>query len=80
MKRTDILQLLQDTMNRLQDEKTIDTLKREQTIASLGFNSLLVMEVIGDIQDEVDISLPEQKLSQIKTIGELEALIMKQLN
>ena len=80
MQEIDILQLLQNTMNRLQDEKKIDNLQREQTISSLGINSLLIMEAIGDIQDELDITLPEQKLSQIKTVGELESLIMEYLN
>ena len=79
MQRVDVLQLFIETANRLQDEKKLESLKRTQTISDLGLDSLLIMEIVGDIQDELDISLPDEKLSQVQTIGELESLIMDRL-
>ena len=79
VKRIDILKLFAETANRLQNEKNIETLKKEQTISSLGLDSLLIMEIVGDIQDELDISLSDDELSQAQTIGELESLIIKNL-
>ena len=80
VQRQDILQLFVETANRLQNEKKLENLKGEQTISSLGLDSLVIMEILGDIQDELDISLPGEELSQVQTIGDLESLIMDQLN
>ncbi len=79
MASVDIIQLFIDKINQLQDKKKIISLNQSQKISSLGLDSLLIMEVLGDIQDELDIDLSAEELSQIQTVSDLEQLILKAL-
>jgi acyl carrier protein len=44
-------------------------------VDDLGFDSLLVMELVAEVEDEFDINLPINLLPQIHTIEELAATV-----
>ena len=79
MGSSDVIQLFIDRANKLQSERRFDALDREQKISSLGMDSLLIMEIVGDIQDELDISLSDEELGQVETLADLEELVAKTL-
>ena len=79
MSSLDVIQLFIDKANKLQSERRFDALDREQKISSLGMDSLLIMEIVGDIQDELDISLSDEELGQVQTLADLEELVSKTL-
>lgn len=55
-----------------------DVLLSEETAlqADVGMTSLQVMELVGEIEDEFDISLPLNRLPDIRTIKELSQEIV----
>ncbi len=53
-----------------------DSVKMESKILEdLGADSLDVIEMLMTLEEEYGISIPDEKISQIKTIGEIVALI-----
>lgn len=53
-----------------------DSVKMESNILEdLGADSLDVIEMLMTLEEEYGISIPDEKISQIKTIGEIVALI-----
>lgn len=40
-------------------------------LRDLGFNSIAVIEMISDVESEFDIEIPDEELSEIKTVGDL---------
>lgn len=49
----------------------IDTSDRNKTIEQLGIDSLKKMELVFFIEDEFGITLSDEKLDSIKTVGDL---------
>lgn len=53
-----------------------DTIKMESNIIEdLGADSLDIIEMLMTLEEEYGISIPDEKISQIKTVGEIVALI-----
>ena len=53
-----------------------DTVKLESNIIEdLGADSLDVIEMLMTLEEEFGISIPDEKINQIKTIGEIVELI-----
>ncbi len=53
-----------------------DTIKAESNIIEdLGADSLDVIEMLMTLEDEYGITIPDDKISQIKTIGQIVELI-----
>jgi acyl carrier protein len=57
------------------DQKKIDDLTMDKQIASLGIDSVALLEVIGFIEEELEIHLPEEKLQKVETLGDLADVI-----
>lgn len=57
------------------DQKKLGDLKPEDKIRALGIDSVAMLEVIGFFEEELNIHLPDDKLSRVETIGDLATLI-----
>lgn len=53
----------------------IDDLGFDKQITSLGIDSVSMMEVIGFIEEELEVHLPEEKLQKVQTLGDLADVI-----
>jgi len=60
------------------DQKKLEDLKVEDKISALGIDSVAMLEVIGYLEDELDIHLPDEKLANVETVGDLTAVIAQQ--
>ena len=79
MTTVEIRELFARIANQIQSEKKIGNIDPDVKVSSLGLDSLVVMEVVGEIQDELNISIPAEHLSRVTTIKELETLIQNAL-
>ena len=52
-----------------------DTVTEESSIESLGFDSLSILDLIYDIQQELGIEFEAEEMVTIKTIGELATFL-----
>jgi acyl carrier protein len=50
-------------------------IKLDQTIESLGLDSIATMEMVGAIEDKVSATFPDEELAKVQTLGDLAKLI-----
>jgi acyl carrier protein len=64
------------------ERETIDILKRltrrpidpapaHELMADLGFDSLQILELVGELEDRFDIAIPLNSLTHIRTVGQI---------
>lgn len=66
-----IKELLANQLGADEDQMSMDT----NIAADLGADSLDVVELLAEIQDEFDIEIPDEEIENIKTIGDLTEYI-----
>ena len=44
-------------------------------VEDLGFDSLRMMQLLTDLEDEFDVFIPDTVLSQIKSVGDVELVV-----
>jgi acyl carrier protein len=70
------------------DRDTIDILKRlsrrpieptpdSELLADLGFDSLQVLELVGELEDHFNIAVPLNSLTHIRTVGQIAAEVQR---
>jgi len=57
--------------------KTFDNLRADDAIASLGMDSVALMELIGLLEEQFHLRLPDEALAQVQTLADLGALIQR---
>lgn len=45
----------------------------DELMADLGFDSLQILELVGELEDHFDVAVPLNALTHIKTVGEIVA-------
>ncbi|MFP6683348.1 MAG: phosphopantetheine-binding protein [Polyangiaceae bacterium] len=53
------------------DKKSFDDVTRESIITDLGIDSLSMMQIVGDMETELDLQIPDEDLVEIVTVGDL---------
>jgi acyl carrier protein len=70
------------------ERDTIDILKRlsrrpiepapeSELLADLGFDSLQVLELVGELEDHFNIAVPLNSLTHIRTVGQIAAEVRR---
>ena len=50
-----------------------------ELVGDLGFDSLLVMEIVQEVEDAFDISLPLNELAEVRTLKDFVLQIQREL-
>ena len=58
-------------------EKDFSNLTAESVIADLGIDSLGMLELVGEMERELDVKIPDDELVGIQTVEQLVSLIEK---
>ena len=78
MTKDEVIARLADVMKSVsQEDVDWDTVSSESTIESLGFDSLSILDLMYDIQQEFDIEIEGEEIVDIKTVDELAAFIIE---
>lgn len=76
MSLDDIREKLRETMKRSSPEKRDwDQVSGATAISSLGFDSLSILDLIYDIQQDFDLEFEAEELVNVKTVDELAAFL-----
>lgn len=59
------------------NDKSVKLSRETDMVADLEIDSVSVLDIIMDIEDNYDISIPVNTISEIRTIGELVDAIHK---
>jgi acyl carrier protein len=60
--------------------RPIEPTVESDLVADLGFDSLQVLEVIAELEDRFDVSIPMNVVAEIQTVDELADTILKLAN
>jgi acyl carrier protein len=74
MTRAELLQIFRSTASEIA-EKDLSKVDEAGAIAELGIDSLELLEVIGSLERDLDIRVPDDQLVGIQTVGQLLNLV-----
>lgn len=60
------------------EERDWDAVAAETTIESLGFDSLTILDVLYDVEEEFGIALEPKQVVKTRTVGEIVGLLQQQ--
>lgn len=78
MTRAELLQIFRSTASEIA-EKDMAAVEETGVIAELGIDSLELLEVIGSLERDLDIRVPDDQLVGIQTVGQLLNLVSTKL-
>lgn len=78
MQRSELLEKFKAAASEIA-EKDFDDLQETSVIVDLGLDSLVVLEVIGELEQAFDVRIPDDKLVGIQTVSQLLDIIEEQL-
>jgi acyl carrier protein len=61
------------------DNRRLPDLKPDTVIASLGMDSVAVMELVSYFEEQLGVRIPDEELSRIRTVRDLRDTIAKLL-
>ncbi|HMY17071.1 MAG TPA: phosphopantetheine-binding protein [Polyangium sp.] len=68
--KRDLLELFKDIALRV-DKRALPHVTRTSKISDLGIDSLAIMQIVGELETELEIMIPDEDLVEIVTVGDL---------
>jgi acyl carrier protein len=53
--------------------------QRQTRVSELGIDSVSMMEIVGCIEDELRVKIPDDQLAQLQTVGDIERAFLDRL-
>lgn len=66
----DLLALFKTVAARI-DKRDFASVTRESVITELGVDSLSMMQIVGEMETELGVMIPDEDLVEIRTVGDL---------
>jgi acyl carrier protein len=73
----EIIQLFKASVREVDNNVKLGELTLTTELASLGLDSVMTMEVIGVLEEKLNVRFPDEDLSTLKNMGDLTALVRK---
>lgn len=77
MTNNDIIVLFKEAVREVDSKTELDNLTANTELAKLGLDSVMTMEVIGVLEERLNVRFPDEDLATLKNIGDLTALIQR---
>ncbi len=78
MKRAELIELFKRQATEIA-EKDFSALTEDSVIADMGVDSLAMLEVVGEMERELQIQIPDDQLVGIETVAQLLDLVEKRI-
>jgi acyl carrier protein len=75
-RRTELLQIFQKTASEI-TEREFPSISETTVISELGIDSLGMLEIVGSMERELKVQLPDEALAGIQTVKDLLDLVEK---
>jgi acyl carrier protein len=70
MSNKDLLVMFKTVAARV-DKRGFDHVTRESVITELGIDFLSMMQIVGEMETELGVMIPDEDLVEIRTVGDL---------
>ena len=74
MTQIDVLKVLQETLEEVENRSFVH-ISEETSVADLEVDSVTMMEVIGCLEDDLNIQIPDDKLAGLNTVGDIVSVV-----
>jgi acyl carrier protein len=68
--KRDLLAMFKDIATRV-DKRELSHVNHESVITDLGIDSLSMMQIVGEMETELGIMIPDEDLVELITVGDL---------
>jgi acyl carrier protein len=68
--KRDLLELFKTVAARV-DKRAFPNVTRKSVITELGIDSLSMMQIVGEMETELDVMIPDEDLVELTTVGDL---------
>lgn len=80
MTKQELIELLRSVLkNTSKTQVDWSTVGEDTTIASLGFDSLTILDLIYDVQQQVGVEFEAEEMVGVKTVGQLADFLMQKM-
>jgi acyl carrier protein len=73
---TNLLALFREIAEEV-DKKKLTDITEKSVIADLGIDSLSTMQIVGELEQRLDITIPDDQLVKLETVGDLLAVVKR---
>lgn len=74
----DLLEMFKTVAARV-DKREFPKVTRQSVITELGIDSLSMMQIVGEMETELGILIPDEDLVELVTVGDLVAKVEQRL-
>tara|TARA_B100001750_G_C15477886_1_gene583609 strand:- start:1375 stop:1620 length:246 start_codon:yes stop_codon:yes gene_type:complete len=78
MERTQLLEMFKAKASEVA-ERDFDGLTETSVIADMGVDSLAMLEVVGEMERELEVQIPDDNLVGIETVAQLLDVVEKRI-
>ena len=75
---TDVVEMFKQAALEV-DNRKLSHLTRETVIATLGMDSVAIMELVSYFEEKLSVRIPDEELGRIRTVGDLRDTIARLL-
>ena len=68
--KRDLLDMFKSVAARV-DKRQFPHVTRDSVITELGIDSLSMMQIVGEMETELDVMIPDEDLVELVTVGDL---------
>lgn len=79
MEQLDFIKMFSDFVAKAETGKQFPTITRESKISDLGLDSIVMMQIVGEVEDELNIRIPDEKLARLNTVGDIERAVLERM-
>lgn len=72
-----IIELFKESVKEVDTNVKVDSLAPSTELSAIGLDSVMTMEVIGVLEEKLNIRFPDEDLATLKKMSDLTALIRK---
>jgi acyl carrier protein len=78
-KHTDaeIIEVFKESVKEVDQRIEVDGVDNSTALAAIGLDSVMTMEVIGIMEERLDIRFPDEDLATLKNMSDLTALVRR---
>jgi len=73
----EIIEVFKQSVKEVDQRIEVDAVDSSTSLSSIGLDSVMTMEVIGIMEERLEIRFPDEDLATLKNMGDLTALVRR---